>query len=100
MLSDESTIEAISVSPSTCKSSPAVLQDVLNMPDAVRRELMHPPRAVCEGDLRNYLYVMRIVTITLAESARVSMFDAFPAEGGDLPETALITKHPSFQFGL
>jgi hypothetical protein len=54
MLSDESTIEAaINVSPSTCKSSPAVLQDVLNVPDAVRRELMHPPRAVCEGDLRN-----------------------------------------------
>ena len=38
-----------------------------------------------------YLYVMRITTTTVSESAHIAVLDHFPAEGEDPPETALIT---------
>ena len=94
------------------KSSPAVLQDVLHVPElhgnllsvshfAKRGSEMHfvgegcsilDQRKIvaCEGDLRGNLYVIRITTLPIPESAHIAVLDSFPAEGEDPPEAALI----------
>jgi len=94
------------------KSSPAVLQDVLHVPElhsnllsvlhfAKRGSEMRfvgegcsilnqHKRVACEGDLRGSLYVMQITTISTSESAHIAVLDSFPAEGEDPPEAALI----------
>ena len=118
ILSDDSAIQATGVGRiSVCmhaegKSSPAVLQDVLHMPELhgnllsvshfakcssemqfIREGcsiLNQHKRVACEGDLRRSLYVMRITTISTSESAHIVVLDSFPTEGEDPPEAVLI----------
>jgi len=118
VLGDDSAIQATGVGRiSVCmhadgKSLPAVLQDVLHMPElhsnllsvshfAKRGSEMRfvgegctildqRKLVACEGDLRGSLYVMRITTLPISESAHIAVLDSFPAEGEDPHEAALI----------
>jgi len=118
VLGDDSAIQATGVGRISVrmhaegKSSPAVLQDVLHVPElhgnllsvshfAKRGSEMRfvgegcsildqHKQVACEGDLRGSLYVMRIATLPISESAHIAVLDSFPAEGEDPPEAALI----------
>jgi len=121
VLGDDSAIQATGVSHiSVCmhaegKSSPAVLQDVLHVPElhgnllSVSRFAKHGSEmcfvgegcsildqckiVACEGDLRGNLYVMWITTLPISKSAHIVALDSFPAEGEDPPEAALIANN-------
>jgi len=118
VLGDDSAIQATGVSRISVrmhakgKSSPAVLQDVLHVPElhgnllsvshfAKRSSEMRfvgegcsildqHKRVACEGDLCGSLYVMQITTLPISESAHIAVLDSFPTEGEDPPEAALI----------
>jgi len=94
------------------KSLPAVLQDILHVPELHSNLLSVSHFAkcgsemcfvgegcsildqrkivACEGDLRGNLYVMRITTLPISESAHIAVLDSFPAKGEDPPEAMLI----------
>ena len=123
ILGDDSSIQATGVGRISVRmsansvSSPAILQDVLHVPElhgnllsvsqfACRGSeirfvskgcsiLDQRRQVICNGDLRGNLYVMHIQTISTVESAHVTMLDSFPAEGEDLPETALLVESPA-----
>jgi len=118
ILSDNSTIQATGVGCISVrmhakgKSLPAVLQDVLHMPELhgnllsvlhfakcgsemrfVREGcsiLNQHKRVACEGDLCRSLYIMQITTISTSESAHIAVLGSFPAKGEDPPEATLI----------
>jgi len=94
------------------KSSPAVLQDVLHVPELHGNLLLvshfakrgsemqfvgegcsilnQHKQVACKGDLHRSLYVMQITTISTSESVHIVVLDSFPAKGEDPPEAALI----------
>jgi gag-polypeptide of LTR copia-type/GAG-pre-integrase domain/Integrase core domain/C2H2 zinc-finger len=123
VLSDNSSMQATGVSrisvhmSANSVSLPAVLQDVLHMPElhsnllSVSQFARHSSeicfvgegcsildqckQVVCNSDLWGNLYVMCIQTISMAETARLTVLNSFPAEGEGLPETALLAESPA-----
>jgi len=118
ILGDDSAIQATGVSCiSVCmhaegKSLPAVLQDVLHVPELHSNLLLvshfakcgsemwfvregcsildQHKRVACKGNLRGSLYVMQITTLSTSESAHITVLNSFPAKGEDPPEAMLI----------
>jgi len=118
VLGDNSAIQATGVGRiSVCmhaegKSLPAVLQDILHVPELHGNLLLvlHFAKCgsemrfvgegcsilnqckivACKGDLHGNLYIMQITTLPISELAHIVVLDSFPAEGEDPPEAALI----------
>ena len=118
VLGDDSAIQATGVGCISVhmhaegKSLPAVLQDILHVPELhgnllsvshfakcgsemrfVREGcsiLNQHKQIACEGDLCRSLYVIRIATLPISELAHITVLDSFPTEGEDPPEAVLI----------